>query len=239
MTIEAIDLYKIYSLGGVEINAVNGINLRIDDGEFVSIMGQSGSGKSTLMHMIGCLDKPTHGSVIIDGQDTKDLSDNELADFRLLKIGFVFQTFNLIPRATSAKNVELPLIYAGVKATERKQRAIDALVAVGLGDRLYNRPNQLSGGQQQRVAIARALINNPNIIFADEPTGSLDTKSGEEIMSILDSLHEQGKTVILVTHEAEVAEHANRSIRLRDGQVIEDGPVIKSATGGKRKNELI
>jgi putative ABC transport system ATP-binding protein len=238
VTIEAIDLYKIYSLEGVEINAVNGINMRIEDGEFVSIMGQSGSGKSTLMHMIGCLDKPTSGSVVIDDQDTKELSDNELADFRLQKIGFIFQTFNLIPRASSVKNVELPLIYAGVKAAERKERAIQALIDVGLGERLYNRPNQLSGGQQQRVAIARALINNPNIIFADEPTGSLDSKSGDEIMGILDSLHDQGKTVILVTHEAEVAEHAKRSIRLRDGQIIEDGPVVKHHTGGKRKNEL-
>jgi putative ABC transport system ATP-binding protein len=239
MTIEAIDLYKIYSLEGIEINAVNGIDLRIDDGEFVSIMGQSGSGKSTLMHMIGCLDKPTRGSVIIDGQDTKELSDNELADFRLLKIGFIFQTFNLVPRASSIKNVELPLIYAGVKTAERRQRSIDALEAVGLGDRLYNRPNQLSGGQQQRVAIARALINNPSIIFADEPTGNLDSKSGTEIMGILDSLHKQGKTVILVTHEAEVAEHANRLIRLRDGRIIEDGPIEHNNTGGKRKNELV
>ncbi|HEY3375590.1 MAG TPA: ABC transporter ATP-binding protein [Candidatus Aquicultor sp.] len=238
MAIEAQDLYKIYCLEDVEINAVNGITLRIDDGEFVSIMGQSGSGKSTLMHIVGCLDKPTRGSLLIDGRDTNDLSDNELADLRLQKIGFVFQTFNLIPRATAVKNVELPLVYAGIAAAERRERAIRALESVGLGDRLYNRPSQLSGGQQQRVAIARALINDPKIIFADEPTGSLDSKSGTEIMGILTDLHKQGKTVILVTHEAEVAEYADRLIRLRDGQVIEDGPVKKTMTGGKRKNEL-
>lgn len=239
MTIEAINLFKTYYLEGVEINAVNGISLRIEDGEFVSIMGQSGSGKSTLMHMLGCLDKPTSGSIIIDGYDTKEMTDNELADFRLLKIGFIFQTFNLIPRASAIKNVELPLVYAGVKAAERRARAVEMLNSVGLGDRLYNRPSQLSGGQQQRVAIARALINNPKIIFADEPTGNLDSKSGTEIMAILDSLHEQGKTVILVTHEAEVAEHAKRLIRVRDGQIIEDTQVENGLTGGKRKNELV
>lgn len=238
MTIEARDLYKIYHLEGVEINALNGVSLKIDDGEFVSIMGQSGSGKSTLMHIVGCLDKPTRGLVLIDGNDTKDLSENELADLRLQKIGFVFQTFNLIPRASALKNVELPLTYAGIRATERRERAIRALETVGLGDRLQNRPSQLSGGQQQRVAIARALINNPGIIFADEPTGNLDSKSGAEIMALLSSLHRQGKTIILVTHEAEVAEHADRLIRLFDGKIIEDGPVKKNTTGGKRKNEL-
>lgn len=238
MAIEARDLYKTYYLEDVEINALNGVSLTIEDGEFVSIMGQSGSGKSTLMHAIGCLDTPTAGSLLIDGQDTKDLSENELADLRLQKIGFVFQTFNLIPRASSLKNVELPLIYAGAKTLERRERAIAALEAVGLGDRLGNRPSQLSGGQQQRVAIARALINNPGIILADEPTGSLDSKSGTEVMEILSSLHDQGKTVILVTHEAEIAEYAKRLIRLFDGKVIEDGPIAKNKTGGKRKNEL-
>ncbi|MDI6816988.1 MAG: ABC transporter ATP-binding protein [Actinomycetota bacterium] len=239
MTIEVKDLYKIYSLEGVEIHAVNGITINIEDGEFVSIMGQSGSGKSTLMHIIGCLDKPTRGSAKIDGQEITDLTENELADFRLDKIGFIFQTFNLIPRASALKNVELPLIYAGVSRAERRERATKMLESVGLGDRLSSRPTQLSGGQQQRVAIARALINNPKIIFADEPTGNLDSKSGTEIMAILDSLHEQGKTVILVTHEAEVAEHANRLIRLFDGKVIEDGPIKANNTGGKRKNELV
>lgn len=238
MTIEANDLFKIYHLEGVEINALNGVSLRIDDNEFLSIMGQSGSGKSTLMHIIGCLDKPTRGSVLIDGNDTKDLSENELADLRLQKIGFVFQTFNLIPRASALKNVELPLTYAGVRASERRERAIRALETVGLGDRLHNRPSQLSGGQQQRVAIARALINNPGIIFADEPTGNLDSKSGAEIMALLGSLHKRGKTIILVTHEAEVAEHADRLIRLFDGKIIEDSPIRKNMTGGKRKNEL-
>ena len=239
MTIEVKDLYKIYSLEGVEIHAVNGITINIEDGEFVSIMGQSGSGKSTLMHIIGCLDKPTSGSAKIDGQEITDLTENELADFRLDKIGFIFQTFNLIPRASALKNVELPLIYAGVSSAERRERATKMLESVGLGDRLGSRPTQLSGGQQQRVAIARALINDPKIIFADEPTGNLDSKSGMEIMAILDSLHEQGKTVILVTHEAEVAEHANRLIRLLDGKVIEDGPIQANNTGGKRKNELV
>ncbi|MDI6716817.1 MAG: ABC transporter ATP-binding protein [Actinomycetota bacterium] len=225
--IEARDIYKTYYLEGVEINALNGVSLKINGGEFVSIMGQSGSGKSTLMHIIGCLDKPTSGSVLIDGNDVSELSENELADLRLQKIGFVFQTFNLIPRASALKNVELPLIYAGIKATERRERAIQALKSVGLGDRLYNRPSQLSGGQQQRVAIARALINNPGVILADEPTGNLDSKSGAEIMRILNSLHQQGRTVILVTHEAEIAEHANRLIRIFDGRIIEDRPVNK------------
>ncbi|HZD60772.1 MAG TPA: ABC transporter ATP-binding protein [Anaerolineae bacterium] len=238
MTIEVRDIYKIYYLEGIEIHAVSGVSLTIGDGEFVSIMGQSGSGKSTLMHIIGCLDKPTSGSVFIDGYDTNDLTDNELAELRLQKIGFVFQTFNLIPRASALKNVEMPLVYAGVRAAERRGRAIQVLSSVGLGDRLYNRPSQLSGGQQQRVAIARALINNPGIILADEPTGNLDSKSGAEIMALLDSLHKQGKTVILVTHEAEIAEHADRLIRLFDGKVIEDGPIKKNMTGGKRKNEL-
>jgi putative ABC transport system ATP-binding protein len=238
MAIEARDLYKTYYLEDVEINALNGVSLTINNGEFVSIMGQSGSGKSTLMHAIGCLDTPTAGSLLIDDHDTKDLSENELADLRLQKIGFVFQTFNLIPRASSLKNVELPLIYAGVKTVDRRERAIAALEAVGLGDRLSSRPSQLSGGQQQRVAIARALINDPGIILADEPTGSLDSKSGTEIMEILSSLHDQGKTVILVTHEAEIAEYAKRLIRLLDGKVIEDGPIIKNNTGGKRKHEL-
>lgn len=237
MTLEARDIYKIYHLEGVEICAVNGISLKIEDGEFVSIMGQSGSGKSTLMHIVGCLDKPTSGSLFIDGHDTGTLSDNELADLRLQKIGFVFQTFNLIPRASALKNVELPLIYAGVKAAARRERAIQSLNSVGLGDRLHNRPSQLSGGQQQRVAIARALINNPGIILADEPTGNLDSKSGAEIMALLDALHKQGKTVILVTHEAEVAECADRLIRLLDGKIIEDGRIEKNMTGGKRKNE--
>jgi len=227
MIIEARDIHKTYYLEGVEINALNGVSLKINDGEFVSIMGQSGSGKSTLMHIIGCLDKPTSGSVLIDGNDVSELSENELADLRLQKIGFVFQTFNLIPRASALKNVELPLIYAGIKATERRERAIQALKSVGLGDRLYNRPSQLSGGQQQRVAIARALINNPGVILADEPTGNLDSKSGAEIMRILNSLHQQGRTVILVTHEAEIAEHANRLIRIFDGRIIEDRPVNK------------
>ncbi|MHB8841412.1 MAG: ABC transporter ATP-binding protein [Candidatus Aquicultor sp.] len=238
MAIEARDLYKTYYLEDVEINALNGVSLTINDGEFVSIMGQSGSGKSTLMHAIGCLDTPTAGSLLIDGHDTNDLSENELAVLRLEKIGFVFQTFNLIPRASSLKNVELPLIYAGVKTLERRERAVAALEAVGLGDRLSSRPSQLSGGQQQRVAIARALINDPGIILADEPTGSLDSKSGTEIMEILSSLHDQGKTVILVTHEAEIAEYAKRLIRLFDGKIVEDGPIIKNMTGGKRKNEL-
>lgn len=223
--LELRDVTKIYKLDGVDVPAVRGISLTIKQGEFVSIMGPSGSGKSTMMHLIGCLDKPTSGSIVIGGEESGNLTDNQLARLRSEKIGFVFQTFNLLPRTTAIKNVELPLVYAGVNLGERSKRAKEALTAVGLADRLYHRPTQLSGGQQQRVAIARALINNPTIILADEPTGNLDSKSGAEIMVILEHLHDEGKTIILVTHEKYVAEHAQRIIKILDGRIISDTEV--------------
>jgi len=220
--LELKDVTKIYKLDGVDVPAVRGVSLTIKQGELVSIMGPSGSGKSTMMHLIGCLDKPTSGSIVIEGQEIGNLTDNQLARLRNEKIGFVFQTFNLLPRTTAIKNVELPLVYAGVSLGERNRRAKEALAAVGLADRLYYRPTQLSGGQQQRVAIARALINNPAIILADEPTGNLDSKSGAEIMTILEHLHDEGKTIILVTHEKYIAEHAQRIIKILDGKIISD-----------------
>lgn len=218
----ADDLIKTYKLVGIDVEALRGVSFRIDAGEFVAIMGPSGSGKSTLMNMIGCLDRPTSGTIIVDGEFTSDLSDSQLARIRNQKIGFVFQNFNLLNKATALKNVELPLVYAGVRAHERFTRAVESLKAVGLQDRMYHRPNQLSGGQQQRVAIARALSADPTIILADEPTGALDSKSGDEIMAILASLNKAGKTVILVTHEEYIAGYTNRIIRMKDGQVIAD-----------------
>ncbi len=223
--LEIDNLIKTYKLEGVNVEAVRGISFTVKSGEFISIMGPSGSGKSTLMHMIGCLDVPTSGRIIIDGEETKDLNENQLAKLRNQKIGFVFQTFNLLSRATAIRNVELPMIYAGVSISERTKRAKEVLERVGLKDRLNHRPNQLSGGQQQRVAIARALVNNPTIILADEPTGNLDSKSGGEVMFILQELHEEGKTVILVTHEQYVAEHAERIVRVLDGKIVSDEEV--------------
>lgn len=223
--LEVKDLSKVYRLDGVEVYALRGVSLSVRRGEFVSIMGPSGSGKSTLMHLIGCLDRPTSGFIGVEGEEVDSLGDNQLAGVRNEKVGFVFQTFNLLGRASALKNVEMPLIYAGVPLAERRKRAKETLEAVGLGDRLYHRPSQLSGGQQQRVAIARALINNPAIILADEPTGNLDSKSGAEIMDILQGLHSQGKTIVLVTHERYVAEHAQRIVKILDGQVISDEKV--------------
>lgn len=221
------NLIKTYHLEGIDVEALKGVSLRVDPGEFVSIMGPSGSGKSTLMHILGCLDRPTSGSVLIEGTETGHMSENQLAEVRNRKVGFVFQSFNLLSRANALKNVELPLIYSGVGGRERRRRAKEELAAVGLDDRLHHRPSQLSGGQQQRVAIARALITNPNIIMADEPTGNLDSTSGEEIMEILDKLNKKGKTVILVTHEEYIARHAERVIKLRDGLIISDEKVKK------------
>lgn len=223
--LEIKDLSKVYRLDGVEVHAVESVSLSIRRGEFVSIMGPSGSGKSTLMHLIGCLDRPTTGYIAIEGEEMGELGDNQLARVRSEKVGFVFQTFNLLARASALKNVEMPLIYAGVGLAKRRERAKKALEEVGLADRLYHRPSQLSGGQQQRVAMARALVTNPSIILADEPTGNLDSKSGAEIMNILQELHSQGKTIILVTHEKYVAEHAQRIIRILDGRVVGDEKV--------------
>ncbi len=222
MLIEMTNLTKIYHMGAIEVPALKEINLNIEENEYVAIMGPSGSGKSTLMNILGCLDVLSEGRYILNRHDVSDLTDDQLADIRNKEIGFVFQTFNLLPRANAAHNVELPLIYNGIPRSERKKMAIKALEQVGLGDRADHRPNQLSGGQRQRVAIARALINNPSLILADEPTGNLDSKTGLEIMEILQKLHAAGNTVVLVTHEEEIAHHSKRIIRLLDGRIISD-----------------
>jgi len=213
---------KIYQMGKVKVEALRGVSFYIDKGEFVAIMGPSGSGKSTLMHIIGCLDQPTEGSFIIGGKDVSKLNDDRLAEIRNKRIGFVFQQFNLLSRTSILHNVEIPLIYAGVKAKQRRELAKQALESVDLGDRLKHKPNEISGGEKQRAAIARALVNNPLIILADEPTGNLDTKIGEEIMKIFNKLHQEGHTIIMVTHEAEIARHAQRIIHLRDGLIEKD-----------------
>lgn len=216
------DVVKTYDMGLEQVHALRGVSLDIDRNEYVAVMGPSGSGKSTLMNVIGCLDVPTSGSYSLDGEMVADKSETELAEIRNRMIGFVFQTFNLIPRANILHNVELPLIYGGMAKRERRQRAEAALEKVGLADRKLHRPNELSGGQRQRVAIARALVFNPSIILADEPTGNLDSQTGEEIMSMLDDLHDAGQTIILVTHEDNIAAHAVRTIRLRDGMIESD-----------------
>lgn len=213
---------KIYQMGKVKVEALRGVSFYVDKGEFVAIMGPSGSGKSTLMHIIGCLDKPTEGSFIIGGKDMSKLNDDKLAEIRNKRIGFVFQQFNLLSRTSILNNVETPLIYAGVKTKLRRELAQQALERVGLGDRIKHKPNEISGGEKQRAAIARALVNNPLIILADEPTGNLDTKTGEEIMKIFYKLHQEGHTIIMVTHEAEIARHAHRIIHLRDGLIEKD-----------------
>jgi len=217
--IETRDLWKTYQMGTEEVHALRGVSITIERGEYVAIMGPSGSGKSTLMNLIGCLDTPTKGSYLLNEKQVSQMNDDELARIRNEEIGFVFQTFNLLPRATALHNVELPLIYAGVSAKMRHERATESLAKVELGDRMKHRPNELSGGQRQRVAIARALVNNPSILLADEPTGNLDSKTGIEIMALFERLHGTGNTIILVTHEPEVAAHAHRAIHIRDGQV--------------------
>ena len=220
--IETRDLWKTYVMGEEEIHALRGVSVGIDRGEYVAIMGPSGSGKSTLMNLIGCLDTPSKGSYLLNGKEVAAMNDDELARIRNEEIGFVFQTFNLLPRATALHNVELPLIYAGMPSKERQERANQALEKVELTSRASHRPNELSGGQRQRVAIARALVNNPSILLADEPTGNLDSKTGNEIMGVFDRLHQSGNTIVLVTHEAEIAAYAHRVISIRDGQVEKD-----------------
>ena len=215
-------IYKIYNVGGEEVRALDGIDLDINENEYLAIMGPSGSGKSTLMNMVGCLDTPTSGIYEFEGEMVQVMDDSQLASIRNRKIGFVFQTFNLLPKATAQHNVEIPLVYANIRKRQRVEMASKALESVGLSDRSHHRPNELSGGQRQRVAIARALVNNPSIILADEPTGNLDSKSGHEIMNILDDLHREGNTIILVTHEDDIAQRAHRIIRLLDGEITED-----------------
>jgi putative ABC transport system ATP-binding protein len=220
------DVHKIYKTGDIEVHALRGVSLQVKRGEFVAVMGPSGSGKSTMMNLIGCLDRPTSGTYILDGIDVSTMSKNERADTRNTKIGFVFQSFNLIPRTSAVANVELPMVYAGVSASERRERARKALASVGLEQKENSLPNQLSGGQQQRVALARALASNPAIILADEPTGALDTKTADEIMRIFRQLNEERHmTIVLVTHEPDIAVHAKRLVRFRDGEIQEDRPI--------------
>jgi putative ABC transport system ATP-binding protein len=235
--IRLADITRVYRLGGEEVQALRGVTLAFDAGDFLAVMGPSGSGKSTLMNILGCLDRPSSGSYWLDGEEVARLNDARLAAIRNRKIGFVFQTFNLLARTTALANCELPLIYSGASARERRARAVAALEAVGLADRLHHRPNQLSGGQQQRVAIARALINRPSIILADEPTGNLDSKSGTEILRLLQQLNrEQGITVLIVTHDPFVARHTRRVVRVHDGRILSDEPVPEPLVAGAQPN---
>ncbi len=220
--IQITGVEKIYDLGRAKVHALAGVDLRIYPNDYIAVMGPSGSGKSTLMNMLGCLDTPSGGQYYFGGEDVARMSDNQLADIRNRRIGFVFQSFNLLPRATILRNVELPLVYAGLRKQERMKRASHALEQVGLGTRLHHRPNELSGGQRQRVAVARALVTNPSILLADEPTGNLDSKTGEEIMALFEDLYQRGHTIILVTHEEDIARHARRLVRLRDGLIESD-----------------
>jgi len=215
-------IHKDYYIGKIVVNALRGVDITIKEGEYVSIMGPSGSGKSTLMNILGCLDTLTSGKYILNDSDVSSLNDNELAEIRNIEIGFVFQTFNLLPKYTALENIMLPLVYAGKPKAERNETGIEVLKNVGLEDRMYHKPNELSGGQRQRVAIARAMVNNPSIILADEPTGNLDTKTSIEIMGLLEEIHQKGNTIILVTHEEEIAEYSHRIIRLRDGLIESD-----------------
>ena len=222
MLIEIKDLVKVYDMGATQVRALDGVSLDVERGEYIAIMGPSGSGKSTLMNLIGCLDTATSGSYRLNDQTVNELDDNALAHMRNKEIGFVFQTFNLLPRTSALENVEVPLIYAGTSRHERHQRAREMLELVNLGDRSHHQPNELSGGQRQRVAIARALVNRPSLLLADEPTGNLDSRTGAEIMELFDQLNAKGNTIVLVTHEEDIAAHARRFVRLRDGQVLED-----------------
>ena len=227
IVIKTLELTKVYEMGSEQVHALRGVDVEIHKGEYVAIMGPSGSGKSTLMNLIGCLDSPTSGKYWLAGRQVSDLDDDELAHIRNKEIGFVFQTFNLLPRATALHNVELPLIYNGTPAEERIEKAKKALERVDLMDRMTHKPNELSGGQRQRVAIARALVNSPSIVLGDEPTGNLDSKTGEEIMALFENLHQQGNTIILVTHENDIAQHAHRVIHIRDGKIASDEAVVK------------
>jgi putative ABC transport system ATP-binding protein len=220
--IQTTDLSRVYRMGSETIHALRRISIQISKGEYVAFMGPSGSGKSTLMNIVGCLDTPTDGQYVLNGKDVSNMTDNELAEIRNKEIGFVFQTFNLLPRSTALENVALPLVYAGYGKTLREERAMQVLESVGLGDRAKHRPNELSGGQRQRVAVARALVNNPSIILADEPTGNLDTKTSHEIMDLFENLYAKGNTIIMVTHEEDIAKYAHRIVRLRDGLIETD-----------------
>jgi putative ABC transport system ATP-binding protein len=230
--IELSEIYKIYDMGAEKVHALNGVDLAIEQGEYIAIMGSSGSGKSTLMNLLGCLDTPTSGHYRLNGQAVETMDDSALAGIRNQEIGFVFQTFNLLPRTDALHNVELPLIYAGVPRRERRERARQALERVGLGSRVHHQPNELSGGQRQRVAIARALVNEPSLLLADEPTGNLDSATSVEIMQLFAELHQGGNTVVLVTHEPDIADHALRRVQLKDGKVVADQPTERAAGSG-------